>query len=127
MSTLFVITVALAIPEPKSYPDPQIKGVDILPGYYRCEGEVGGKKYIGIVVIDRKKNVYTFQWLVGKEVYTGVGIRSDDCVCVGWAKSAMRGVASFHIVTSKKLVGEWATVPGDGEIYRESLTFLKPL
>jgi hypothetical protein len=106
-----------------------------LSGYYICEGNEGpGKQYKGIAVITKKNDVYVVQWVIGTSPsYAGDGLRTDNTFSAGWAltlgekNSLIRGVNTYRIETGPRLVGRWATVPGDGTIRTETLTFLKKL
>ena len=109
------------------------KAVD-LDGYYSCDGLDGGKKYSGVVVIQRQGSVFIVQWSLGVTNYVGVGFRTgDDGFAAGWAMNeskpgapVARGVNSYRI-DGKKLIGRWASIPGSGQIGTETLTFLREL
>lgn len=100
-----------------------------IDGYYVCRGTEGGKAYHGIVVIERRGEVYVVAWMLGNQ-YTGVGIRTGDMLSVAWAapgeKVPLRGINVYRI-QNKTLTGTWATIPGNGKKASETLTFLKAL
>jgi hypothetical protein len=123
---------------PRVTPKVDAKGEHIaldLSGYYICEGHEGpGKQYKGIAVITKKNDVYVVQWVIGTSPsYAGVGLRTDNTFSAGWAltmgekNTLVRGVNTYRIEPGPRLVGRWATVPGDGTIRSETLTFLKKL
>lgn len=107
-----------------------------ISGYYLCKGrEVGGKEYSGVAVISRKADVYVVQWVIGSgSNFTGIAIRQGDNVAASWAipgeHGVVRGVNMYRIETASngpRLVGRWASMPGNGALQSETLTFLKQL
>jgi hypothetical protein len=107
-----------------------------LSGYYTCRGEeANGKKYSGIAVITKKNDVYLVQWMVGSSsTFTGIGVRQGTTFAASWAmtteKGLIRGVNLYRAETGPtgpRLVGRWATLPGNGATQTETLTFLKAL
>jgi hypothetical protein len=60
-----------------------------------------------------------------------IGVRKGDNFAVSWAivdeKKLVRGVNLYRIDPGPRLSGNWATLPGDGFLQRETLTFLKRL
>ena len=104
-----------------------------LSGYYICRGEeANGKKYSGVAVISKKGDVYVVQWVVGAgSTFTGVGIRTGNTLSASWAmnteKGIVRGVNMYRVEPGPRLIGRWATLPGNGMTQTETLTFLKPL
>lgn len=109
------------------------KEVDDISGYYACKGVEGsGRKYSGIAVITKKNQAYAIQWVIGStSTFTGIGIRQGNTFSAGWAmvdnKGLVRGVNTYRIEPGPKLVGHWATLPGNSLLQRETLTFLKGL
>jgi hypothetical protein len=106
--------------------------VDIA-GYYTCRGrEANGKPYTGIAVITKAKEIYVVQWTIGVgSTFVGVGIRQGNTLAVSWAQGAdkgvVRGINLYRIEKGPMLNGRWATLPGDGTLKTETLTFLKRL
>lgn len=108
-----------------------------ISGYYSCEGqEAGGKTYNGVVTIRRKNDVYVVQWVIGEgSNFTGVGIRQGNGFSAGWASPGpngvvMRGVNTYRIDSisgSPRLSGRWTSLPGNGLVQSETLTFLKAM
>jgi len=106
-----------------------------LSGYYVCEGQEGPDKgYKGIAVISKKGDVYLIQWVIGTGTsFHGVGIRNETTLSAAWAMpmgdkgTLVRGVNMYRIEAGPRLIGRWATVPTDGTIRSETLTFLKKL
>jgi hypothetical protein len=104
-----------------------------LTGYYTCKGlETSGKTYTGIVVLTKKNDVYLIQWNCGGSSFLGVGIRQGNTLAASWtipgdAKGMVRGVNMYRIETGPRLVGRWATLPGNGMLQSETLTFLKTM
>jgi hypothetical protein len=111
------------------------KCVGDLSGYYICEGQEGpDKSYKGIAVISKKGDVYLVQWIMGSGItFHGVGIRNDTTLATAWAMpmgekgTLVRGVNMYRIEPGPRLVGRWATVPTDGAVRSETLTFLKKI
>jgi hypothetical protein len=104
-----------------------------LTGYYSCRGEdANGKQYQGVAMIMKKNDVYIVQWNVGLgSNFVGVGIRNADTMAISWVLSdkekLIRGVNLYRIAAGPRLSGHWATLPGDGFLQSETLTFLKRL
>jgi hypothetical protein len=107
-----------------------------ISGYYICKGaETGGKQYNGVAVISRRADVYTIQWVIGTgSTFTGIGVRQGDTFAASWAisgeRGVVRGVNMYRIETGSngpRLVGRWATMPGNGALQNETLTFLKQM
>lgn len=113
---------------PKAAPAPAAASIE---GYYSCHGKDDADGYEGVVVIRKHGAVYIVQWVVsGGPSYTGCGTRIGDRFTVGWAMTqdgkTLRGVHNFAIEQGK-LSGSWASLPGSGQLYAETLTFLKGL
>jgi hypothetical protein len=104
-----------------------------ITGYYTCSGkETNGSRYTGIAVITKVKEIYVVQWTVGiGSTFLGVGIRQGNSLSVSWAqpadKGVVRGINVYRIDKGPMLTGRWATLPGDGELKTETLTYLKKL
>ncbi len=107
-----------------------------ISGYYTCKGtEVGGKTYNGVAVITRKGDIYIVQWVIGSgSTFTGIGIRQGNTFSASWALSNERGlVRGINVYRVKlaggnpRLTGRWASMPGNGVLQSETLTFLKAL
>jgi hypothetical protein len=104
-----------------------------IAGYYTCRGkEASGKQYTGIAVITKANEIYIVQWTIGVgSTFMGVGIRQGNTLAVSWAqgteKGILRGINLYRIEKGPMLTGRWATLPGDGTLKTETLTFLKRL
>ena len=107
-----------------------------ISGYYTCKGqEAGGKNYSGIVVLNKKNDVYLIQWVVGGgSTFSGIAIRQGPHLAASWSiaseRGVVRGVNLYRIEVASsgpRLVGRWASVPGPGIQQNETLTFLKKL
>ncbi len=100
-----------------------------IAGYYVCEGDDGGKRYRGMAQIERKGDIYLVSWMMGNPM-AGIGVRVGDNLSVAWAvageKGIVRGVNVYRI-GAKTLEGRWATLPGNGRVSSETLTFMKEL
>ena len=105
-----------------------------ITGYYTCKGmEVGGKTYSGVVAIIRKGDVYIVQWMVGSgSTFMGIGIRQGNILATSWSipgeRGIVKGVNMYRIELASgnpRLVGRWASMPGNGALQSETLTFLK--
>lgn len=128
-----LLCLALSIPpQPaptKAQPAPEQADIQ---GYYSCRGqEASGKPYAGVVTIRKIGEVYMVQWAVA-DGFTGIGLRHGNSLSVSWAilkdDKALRGVNVYKISEpGPKLVGKWATIPGNGRILSETLVFLKAL
>ena len=108
-----------------------------ISGYYNCKGkEASGKGYTGVVILSRKGDVYMVQWVLqGGTSIVGVGIRQGASFSAAWALPkdggiTVRGVNVYRVegtASGPRLVGRWASIPGDGQQQVEVLTFLKKL
>jgi hypothetical protein len=107
-----------------------------LSGYYTCKGqEAGGKNYSGIVVLTKKNDVYTIQWVVGGgSNFSGIAIRQGNQLAASWSiaseRGLVRGINLYNVEASAagpRLIGHWASIPGPGLQQAETLTFLKKL
>jgi hypothetical protein len=138
--TLLVVTalLLLAANRPETNPSKAeritaAEHVGDLTGYYTCKGqETGGKTYSGVAVITKRNDVYVVQWTVGGgSNFLGVGVRQGDTLSTSWAlagdKGLVRGVNVYKVEPGPRLVGRWATLPGNGYLQTETLTFLKEL
>ncbi|MEK7663964.1 MAG: hypothetical protein AAB340_00740 [Patescibacteria group bacterium] len=103
-------------------------------GYYTCKGkEASGKDYKGITVIARRNDIYIVTWVIGgSSTFTGVGIRRGNTLAVSWVmptgeKGIVWGVNLYKIEPGPRLVGYWATLPGNGLVQRETLIFIKDI
>jgi hypothetical protein len=113
----------------------KVKGEQVgdITGYYSCRGEdANGKQYTGVTMILKKNDIYVVQWTVGLgSTFVGVGIRKGDTLAISWAmgdeKRFIRGVNLYKIAPGPRLTGQWASLPGDGFVQSETLTFLKKL
>lgn len=107
------------------------KHVGDITGYYSCEGEdSNGKRYKGVAMIVKKNDIYVVSWTVGiGSNFVGIGIRKGENLAISWAltskKGVIRGVNLYKIEPGPRLTGSWATLPGDGFLQHETLTFLK--
>ena len=117
-------------------PRPNIPEAADVSGYYVCKGqEAGGKKYNGIVVLNKKNDVYLISWVVGGgSTFNGIAIRQGDSLAASWTmtteRGLVRGINLYRIEAGKdgpRLIGRWASVPGPGLQLEETLTFLKKL
>lgn len=143
-SSLLFLTLTLPFGSPDSPKDPPPKiqpmlvdeKVD-LSGYYTCKGqEAAGKVYTGVVMIEKKNEVYVLQWIVGGgSSFTGIGIRQGNSLAASWAipnqaGAIVRGVNLYRVeatANGPRLVGRWASMPGPGVQQTETLNFLKKL
>jgi hypothetical protein len=110
------------------------KDVGDITGYYTCRGRDGkGGGYTGIAVISKQKEVYVVQWTIGiGSAFVGLGIRQGDTLAVSWAMpgdklGVVRGINLYRIEPGPRLIGQWATLPGNGMINTEALNLLKRL
>lgn len=102
-----------------------------LSGFYSVAGSDNGKKYAGVCQLEKHGDIYVVQWSIRGNSFTGVGVRSGDTLAVGWATPTQggvsRGVNVYRIESSKKLVGRWSALPGNGLVATETLSWLKEL
>ena len=122
-------------PTQKDSPIKKIPAEEILfdiDGYYTCKGnEASGKTYTGVATIAKVNEIYVVSWNMGLSSFSGVGIRQGENLAVSWSITAeggkqIKGVNFYKIKQGPRLIGVWATLPGNGLMRRESLTFLKP-
>ena len=125
---MFAILCALLIPPPAA-PEPIVapKLVVVQEGYWEAEGTIDGKEYTSLVMIQKQGASYIVLWVgAGADQHIGCGTLDGDCLLVGFGSGAgMRGIASFE-VGDGKLVGWWASLPGNGRRQKETMTFIKP-
>ncbi len=108
--------------------DPSIEGLYLVEG-----GET--EKYRGLAVVQRAGEVYVITQLVGGSVVQSVGVRVGSHMSLGWQQKASNGqtvIGTTHYsiggdAKSPILSGSWASVPGNGQVYRERLTFLREM
>lgn len=138
-----VLIVAMAVtsnsPGQKEPPTPKLKEaieVTDLSGYYVVSGtEANGKKYQGIALILKKRDIHFVSWLIpGNGAFEGVGIKVGNSFSVSWSvqgdKGIVRGVNLYQIEVGNarpSLTGKWAALPGPGIMNTETLRFLRPL
>jgi hypothetical protein len=103
-----------------------------ITGIYRCQGEgMEGKKYEGVVTIEKKKGgSYLLTWLFGPgEKHVGVGVRKGDALAVTSATRLPEGIAVsvvlYEIEQGPKLNGQFTALGGDGTVLKETLTFVR--
>jgi hypothetical protein len=82
----------------------------------------------GVATIVREGDVYLFSWVIGSTHMRGIGIRQNDALCVSWHTLAggMHGV-SLYKLEGTRLLGRWASTPGNARLQKETLTFLRAL
>lgn len=141
LSHALVAMAALTINSPrpeivaKNVPQLETEVGDIS-GYYTCKGmEAGGKAYNGVAVITRKGDVYVVQWVIGTgSTFTGIGIRQGNTFSASWAlpneRGLVRGVNVYRVESAggaPRLTGRWTSLPGNGVLQSETLSFLKQM
>ena len=107
-----------------------------LSGYYICKGqETSGKGYSGIVILNKKNDVYLISWVLGNgSSFTGIAIRQGNTMAGSWSipteKGIVKGINLYRVEsgsTGPRLDGHWTSLPGSGAQQPETLTFLKKL
>lgn len=95
-----------------------------ITGKYSVEGtNPDGGIYEGSAEITKAGDTYEVAWIIGKaEKYRGVGILEGNTLSVGCANNAIAVVVVYRIEKGPKLVGQWATLGGNGKVQRETLT-----
>lgn len=145
--TLFLLSLTLSpTPEPAAKPAKAAKccaceackcGCEVgkpctcerdISGVYEATGNDGKVDYNGIVRVEKIGQVYRFLIVTwGKaEVVAGIGVRQGDSISVGWVDGHARGVTTYKIA-GKALNGRWASLPGNGVVLNERLTFMRAL
>lgn len=90
-----------------------------IEGIYECSNGI----YKGITVIRRFKEIYHVHWQIGREVYSGVGIREGNMLSATWSNGKdINGIAVYKIESGPKLTGKYSATPGNGTMGREILT-----
>lgn len=104
-----------------------------IEGYWTVNGKesASGKPYSGIATIERKGEAYLVHWAMqGGSSFVGVGLRTGDSFSVAWAlprgDTVLRGLNVYKI-DGKTMSGRWLTLPGNGQIQTETMSFLKSL
>ncbi len=106
--------------------------IDIC-GYYRCEGDnPDGRKYRGVVRIEKNHDAYSVTWLTApNETGTGIAIRKRNQLSVSCLTRSPEGAAIavvvYEIQVGPRLVGRFTELGGNGTIRTETLTYMKPL
>jgi hypothetical protein len=122
LSVLFA-GLAFAAPgdKPEKLTPPRVEAkAPTITGLYRCRGTAGKDNYKTWVEITKINDVYAVQWMNGT---SGPGILDGDRFVVGYAMpTGVRVVIVYTIQPDGRLVGEWATVPTDGNKHAETLT-----
>lgn len=94
-----------------------------LVGVYRCEGvNPNGTRYRGRVEISKDENTYRLRWTMAHGTSLGIGIVTGDTLAVSYFTGANVGVVVYKIQKGAQLVGEWALLGADGQLYPEELT-----
>lgn len=98
-----------------------------LSGIYKVVGKDAKNGYVGAVTIVKAREVYvvTYAMMQGGSM-SGVGLYEDGVLSVGWSTGARAGLTRYTH-DGKNLQGRWTAWPGDGRVYRETLTFLQAL
>jgi hypothetical protein len=119
---------------PKAEAKLAAKDVGDISGYYTCRGTDGkGGAYTGVAVISKQREIYVVQWTIGVgSAFVGLGIRHGETLAVSWAMpgdktGVVRGINMYRIEPGPRMIGQWATLPGNGLINSETLTLLKRL
>jgi hypothetical protein len=117
---------------PERLPAPAVAD-DTIGGYYFCSGKISpdGNPYDGAVLVEPIDKTYAVRWTIqGGGTMQGTGIREGDTLVVGCRTSSGSAVVRYKIdiVDGKpRLTGRWASIPGNGDIHHEVLTFVRPL
>ena len=118
-----LLTLIPTATEPLKVPD---KAEKDLSGIYYLEGKLQGT-YTGAVTILKARDIYIVTYAnAGGGATVGTGIRQGKTLSVGWTTGGKAGITIYQI-EGKTLSGTWATWPGDGRHYRETLTYLRDL
>ncbi len=96
---------------------------DDITGVWLIEGATSKGKYSGAATIERKGDVYLVRYTTGS---VGVGVRVGDTFAVSWSDPNGHGVTMYR-VGAKSLAGRWASLPGNGAMHHERLSFLRAL
>ena len=76
--------------------------------------------------IQEDGETYKLEWVraAGRGRYNRVAIRTNDVLsnCYSYRVPGERGVGDFKITSGPRLVDEWATLRGDGKLYRDTWT-----
>lgn len=139
IAALFLACFAIGIAAPPATnPQPLARQADDAPktpdlvGYYTVQGQIVGSDnpYAGIVSITKDGKAYRVRWLLEDgSMAVGVGILDGSSLCVGSSVGAGRAVSAKYEVTQAAgkvtLAGRWASVPGNGQVHTETLTWLR--
>lgn len=96
-----------------------LRGPTGLSGTYQITEakNPGGKSYTGQVQIRPNGATYQFTWKLTRESYSGVGIKVNDRLIVGWGQGGIGAVA--YGVEQGRLNGVWAT-DGSNQLGKET-------
>lgn len=94
-----------------------------LSGVYRCEGvNPNGTPYRGRVEITKDDHTYRLRWTMAQGASLGIGIVNGDVLAVSYFTGANVGIVLYKIQKGSQLIGEWALLGADGQLYPEELT-----
>jgi len=94
-----------------------------LSGVYRCDGtSPSGRPYRATVAIAKDESTYRLRWTTGEGTSLGIGILNGDVLAVSYFTGTQVGVVLYKVQKGPKLVGQWALLEADGQIYPETLT-----
>jgi hypothetical protein len=94
-----------------------------VPGIYRATGKaLDGESYSVAVVV---------QHISGSQIYKcsssdgsfGIGIIQGESLCIAWTSKQAQSIANVRF-TGRNGLCHWASNPGNGQLVRETWTFL---
>ncbi|MEI8350260.1 MAG: hypothetical protein WCI77_08915 [Candidatus Omnitrophota bacterium] len=100
-----------------------LEGPAGLGGVYKITNAYNpdtGSNYAGTVSINKNGEIYSVNWSLLSESYSGIGILEGDLLIVSWGVGQNTGVVDYKI-EDKILIGRWAT-PGNTGIGIENLS-----
>ena len=87
-----------------------LEGSKDLTGTYKITDSFSSynkNPYNGVVTITKTGVTYLFNWTLGTESYSGIGVLDGDIMSVAWGTGATYGVAAYKS-KKDKLDGQWA-------------------
>ena len=126
-----VFVYDLAVQEPEKEPKAVLsvsQPVIEIEGHYLIQGSTAQNEYEGLLTVTKQDEIYIFRWNI--EGAIGLGIRENNTIAVGMKGNNSLGTLLYRVEKDNgkpKLVGRWASSPGDGKVHEETATWLRGL
>lgn len=104
---------------------PKTVAVEGIDGFYQITGQMGDKRYVGMMTIKKPEgtSVYVVRSVIGSEVTKGVGILQNNTFSVSSTTGESQSIL-IMVFRNKDAEGVWTSIPGNGQLNRETWKFL---